>query len=66
MELCGLHNPRSADCCGNVLVVCAVCVDIQDSLRESTFCFLVSLAVADFLVGVAAVPLAVWLGESDP
>ncbi|XP_054601933.1 adenosine receptor A3 isoform X2 [Nothobranchius furzeri] len=50
-----------ACCLGNVLVVCAVCVGIRDSLREPTFCFLVSLAVADLLVGVAAVPLAVLL-----
>ncbi|XP_028265784.1 adenosine receptor A1 [Parambassis ranga] len=50
-----------ACCFGNALVVCAVCVGIRDSLREPTFCFLVSLAVADFLVGVAAVPLAVVL-----
>ncbi|XP_029012370.1 adenosine receptor A1-like [Betta splendens] len=51
----------AACCLGNVLVVCAVCVGIRDSLREPTFCFLVSLAVADLLVGVAAVPLAVLL-----
>ncbi|XP_035807763.1 adenosine receptor A1-like [Amphiprion ocellaris] len=51
----------AACCLGNVLVVCAVCLGIRDSLREPTFCFLVSLAVADFLVGVAAVPLAVLL-----
>ncbi|XP_047186941.1 adenosine receptor A1-like [Scophthalmus maximus] len=52
----------SVACCfGNMLVVCSVCVGIRDSLREPTFCFLVSLAVADFLVGVAAVPLAVVL-----
>ncbi|XP_026223860.1 adenosine receptor A3-like [Anabas testudineus] len=50
-----------ACCLGNVLVVCAVCVGIRDSLREPTFCFLVSLAAADFLVGMAAVPLAVLL-----
>ncbi|KAM3617902.1 uncharacterized protein V6R79_012464 [Siganus canaliculatus] len=50
-----------ACCLGNVLVVCAVCTGTTDSLREPTFCFLVSLAVADFLVGVAAVPLAVLL-----
>ncbi|XP_060930588.1 adenosine receptor A3-like [Limanda limanda] len=50
-----------ACCLGNMLVVCAVCVGLRDSLREPTFCFLVSLAVADFLVGVAAVPLAVLL-----
>ncbi|XP_041656233.1 adenosine receptor A3-like [Cheilinus undulatus] len=48
-------------CLGNVLVVCAVCIGIRDSLREPMFCFLVSLAVADLLVGVAAVPLAVLL-----
>ncbi|KAG7520036.1 adenosine receptor A1-like [Solea senegalensis] len=50
-----------ACCLGNLLVVFAVCVGVRDSLREPTFCFLVSLAVADFLVGVAAVPLAVVL-----
>ncbi|KAG7279871.1 hypothetical protein CRUP_016198 [Coryphaenoides rupestris] len=50
-------------CLGNALVVLAVCVGGRGSsgLREPTFCFLVSLAVADFLVGVAAVPLAVLL-----
>ena len=46
---------------GNVLVVCAVCVCVRSSLKEPTFCFLVSLVVADFLVGMAAVPLAVLL-----
>ncbi|KAL3974513.1 TBC1 domain family member 8/9 [Sarotherodon galilaeus] len=52
----------AAACCfGNVLVMCAVYFGVRDSLREPTFCFLVSLAVADFLVGVAAVPLAVLL-----
>ncbi|KAM9855234.1 adenosine receptor A3 [Aulostomus maculatus] len=51
----------AACCLGNALVMCAVFVGIRDSLREPTFCFLVSLAVADFLVGVAAVPLAVML-----
>ncbi|XP_067095284.1 adenosine receptor A3-like [Osmerus mordax] len=50
-----------ACCLGNVLVVCAVCVCVRSSLKEPTFCFLVSLAVADFLVGMAAVPLAVLL-----
>ncbi|XP_061590930.1 adenosine receptor A3-like [Cololabis saira] len=50
-----------ACCLGNLLVMCAVCAGIQDSLWEPTFSFLVSLAVADFLVGVAAVPLAVLL-----
>uniref|UniRef100_A0A3P9Q530 G-protein coupled receptors family 1 profile domain-containing protein n=1 Tax=Poecilia reticulata TaxID=8081 RepID=A0A3P9Q530_POERE len=50
-----------ACCLGNVLVVCAVAVGIHDCLREPTFCFLVSLAAADFLVGAAAVPLAVLL-----
>ncbi|XP_056131443.1 adenosine receptor A1-like [Lampris incognitus] len=50
-----------ACCLGNALVVCAVCAGIRKALREPTFCFLVSLAVADFLVGMAAVPLAVLL-----
>nr|XP_020470776.1 adenosine receptor A3-like [Monopterus albus] len=50
-----------ACCLGNVLVVCAVCVGVRDSLQEPTFCFLASLAVADFLVGVVAVSLAVLL-----
>lgn len=50
-----------ACCLGNAWVVCAVCIGARDSLREPTFCFLVSLAVADFLVGIAAVPLAVLL-----
>ncbi|XP_029995391.1 adenosine receptor A1 [Sphaeramia orbicularis] len=50
-----------ACCFGNMLVVFAVCIGIRDSLREPTFCFLISLAVADFLVGLAAVPLAVLL-----
>ncbi|CAL8325789.1 unnamed protein product [Merluccius merluccius] len=53
-------------CLGNALVVLAVCVGVKGALREPTFCFLVSLAAADFLVGVAAVPLAVlldgWVG----
>ncbi|KAA0706823.1 Adenosine receptor A1 [Triplophysa tibetana] len=42
---------------GNVLVVWAVC--LRRTFRQPTFCFVVSLAVADFLVGVVAVPLAV-------
>lgn len=50
-----------ACCFGNMLVVYAVCVGIRDSVHEPTLCFLVSLAVADLLVGVAAVPLAVLL-----
>lgn len=41
-----------ACCLGNVLVVYAVCTGVRDSLREPTYCF---------LVGVAAVPLAVLL-----
>lgn len=51
----------AACCLGNALVLSAVCVGARDSLREPTFCFLLSLAVADLLVGVAAVPLAVLL-----
>ncbi|XP_068073085.2 adenosine receptor A1-like [Danio rerio] len=44
-------------CLGNVLVVWAVC--LKRVLRQPTFCFVASLAVADFLVGSVAVPLAV-------
>ncbi|KAM9342456.1 adenosine receptor A1 [Pholidichthys leucotaenia] len=50
-----------ACCLGNLLVMCAVCFGMRDSLRDPTFCFLVSLAVAELLVGIAAVPLAVIL-----
>ncbi|KAM9859310.1 adenosine receptor A1 [Aulostomus maculatus] len=42
---------------GNVLVVLAVCVDRD--LRNTTFCFIVSLAVADIAVGVLVIPLAI-------
>ncbi|XP_030623684.1 adenosine receptor A1, partial [Chanos chanos] len=46
-----------ACCFGNVLVMWAV--HLRRSLRQPTFCFVVSLAIADFLVGSVAVPLAV-------
>ncbi|KAL0978778.1 hypothetical protein UPYG_G00175040 [Umbra pygmaea] len=46
-----------ACCLGNVPVIWAVWSSI--SLRETTFCFMLSLAVADFLVGFVAVPFAV-------
>ncbi|XP_068450224.1 adenosine receptor A1 [Clinocottus analis] len=42
---------------GNVVVVLAVCVN--RALRNTTFCFIVSLAVADIAVGVLVIPLAV-------
>ncbi|KAI9548940.1 hypothetical protein NQZ68_003474 [Dissostichus eleginoides] len=42
---------------GNVLVVLAVCVN--RALRNTTFCFIVSLAVADIAVGVLVIPLAI-------
>ncbi|XP_054641663.1 adenosine receptor A1-like isoform X2 [Dunckerocampus dactyliophorus] len=42
---------------GNVLVVLVVCVN--RTLRNTTFCFIVSLAVADIAVGVLVIPLAV-------
>ncbi|XP_043097157.1 adenosine receptor A3 [Puntigrus tetrazona] len=48
----------SVGCClGNVLVIWAVwsC----RALSQTTFCFVVSLAVADLLVGAVAVPLSV-------
>nr|XP_020474034.1 adenosine receptor A1-like [Monopterus albus] len=42
---------------GNVLVVLVVCVN--PALRNTTFCFIVSLAVADIAVGVLVIPLAI-------
>ncbi|XP_059925727.1 adenosine receptor A1-like [Gadus macrocephalus] len=42
---------------GNVLVVAAVVVN--RSLRDTTFCFIASLAVADIAVGALVIPLAV-------
>ncbi|XP_055068547.2 adenosine receptor A1-like [Misgurnus anguillicaudatus] len=44
-------------CLGNLLVIWAVWS--SRVLRKTTFCFVVSLAVADFLVGAVVVPLAV-------
>ncbi|XP_051997596.1 adenosine receptor A1 [Xyrauchen texanus] len=43
-------------CLGNLLVIWAVWS--SRALRQTTFCFVLSLAVADFLVGAVAVPLA--------
>ncbi|KAM4588523.1 adenosine receptor A1 [Odontesthes bonariensis] len=42
---------------GNVLVVLVVCVN--RALRNTTFCFIVSLAVADIAVGILVIPLAI-------
>ncbi|XP_032898053.1 adenosine receptor A1-like [Amblyraja radiata] len=42
---------------GNVLVCWAV--TINRALRETTFCFIVSLALADIAVGILAIPLAI-------
>ncbi|XP_020486375.2 adenosine receptor A1-like [Labrus bergylta] len=42
---------------GNVLVVLVVCVN--RALRDTTFCFIVSLAVADIAVGILVIPLAI-------
>ncbi|XP_029630346.1 adenosine receptor A1 [Salmo trutta] len=42
---------------GNVLVVLVVCTN--RALRDTTFCFIVSLAVADIAVGALVIPLAV-------
>ncbi|TDH10767.1 hypothetical protein EPR50_G00077310 [Perca flavescens] len=42
---------------GNVMVVWAV--KINKSLRDNTFCFIVSLALADIAVGALVIPLAI-------
>ncbi|KAJ7998901.1 hypothetical protein DPEC_G00209780 [Dallia pectoralis] len=42
---------------GNVMVVWAV--RINRSLRDTTFCFIVSLALADIAVGTLVIPLAI-------
>lgn len=42
---------------GNVLVVLVVCVN--RTLRNTTFSFIVSLAVADISVGALVIPLAI-------
>ncbi|XP_058499147.1 adenosine receptor A1b [Solea solea] len=44
---------------GNVMVVWAV--KINKSLRDTTFCFIVSLAVADIAVGALVIPLAIMI-----
>ncbi|KAF7647200.1 hypothetical protein LDENG_00176040 [Lucifuga dentata] len=44
-------------CLGNLLVILAAWS--SKSLQQATFCFIVSLASADFLVGGLAIPLAV-------
>ncbi|MBN3282563.1 AA1R protein, partial [Polyodon spathula] len=46
-------------CLGNLLVIGAV--RLNHSLREPTFLFVVSLAVADLAVGAAVIPLAIIL-----
>ncbi|KAI1893188.1 hypothetical protein AGOR_G00141330 [Albula goreensis] len=42
---------------GNVMVIWAV--KINRSLRDTTFCFIVSLALADIAVGALVIPLAI-------
>lgn len=44
-------------CLGNMMVVLALWA--SKSIKQPTFCLIVSLAVADFMVGCVAIPLAV-------
>lgn len=44
-------------CLGNAMVVLALWA--SKSIKQPTFCLIVSLAVADFMVGCVAIPLAV-------
>lgn len=44
-------------CVGNAMVVLALWA--SKSIKQPTFCLITSLAVADFMVGCVAIPLAV-------
>lgn len=44
-------------CLGNMMVVLALWA--SKSMKKPTFCLIVSLAVADFMVGCVAIPMAV-------